>query len=232
MSVGLRRYLLPLTMTVRRQPLRDSQDFDEVDMLFDLQLEEQQLRVAARRVAANRKLDEVEYWRKRAGWYDDDESMSEYNNGIYNSYYSIDDDNNLSEASSESLSGEGGGINFNTDIIKTVGQVAGALLGVVLLFMLVRAISRGSARRKKGGDSGEKPRKRSGSRRRSTSRSRSKSRPRSRSKRSGNGGTGDDNYELMEEGKKESSRPRSRSKARSRSKSRSRPSSSRREELV
>lgn len=200
-------------------------------MLFDLQLEEQQLRVAARRVAANRKLDEVEYWRKRAGWYDDDESMSEYNNGIYNSYYSIDDDNNLSEASSESLSGEGGGLNFNTDIIKTVGQVAGALLGVILLFMLVRAISRGSARRKKS-DTGEKPRKRSGSRRRSTSRSRSKSRPRSRSKRSGNGGTGDDNYELMEEGKKESSRPRSRSKARSRSKSRSRPSSSRREELV
>jgi len=224
-------------MTLRRT-WQDDIDFSEMDMLFDLELEEQQLRIAARRVASNRKLEDVDYWRKRSGWYDDDTSMVEYNSGVYNSYYSIDDDyvDSTSSSSSSSSSG-GGGIGLNSDILKTALQILGALVGVVILVMLVRAITRGSARRKSAdGDRSTARSKRAG-RRRSTSRSRSKSRTRSRSRRardSGGGGTGavgDENYELMED-KSTNSRTRSRSKARSRSKSRSRPSARREEMLV
>ena len=35
--------------------------------------------------------DDVDYWRSRAGWADDDESMKSYNQGVYNTYYMGDD---------------------------------------------------------------------------------------------------------------------------------------------
>ena len=39
----------------------------------------------------HRRLDEdVDYWRKRAGWADDDETMKNYNQGVYNTYYNGD----------------------------------------------------------------------------------------------------------------------------------------------
>lgn len=216
--------------------LRGDLSFNEIDLLFDLELEEDQLRDAARRVAANRKLEDVAYWRKRSGWYDDDESMKDYNDGVYGTYYTIDDDY---AASTKSSNSSAFGLGIDSEMLKTAGQISGALVGIVVLVMLVRAITRGSTRRKKAKaeSSGSTARsgKRSGSRRRSSSRSRSKSRTRSRSRRTkesgGDGATGE-NYELMEDNKSANSRPRSRSKARSRSKSRSRPSSRREEMLV
>ena len=39
-----------------------------------------------------RRLEDIEYWRKRAGWYDDEVSMKEFNNGVYDTYYQLDDD--------------------------------------------------------------------------------------------------------------------------------------------
>jgi len=221
--------------------LRGDLSFNEIDLLFNLELEEDQLRDAASRVAANRKLEDVDYWRKRSGWYDDDESMREYNKGVHTSTYGVDDD--FVAATKSSNSSAGGGLGIDSEMLKTAGQICGALVGIVVLVMLVRAITRGSTRRKKAKaeSSGSTARsgKRSGSRRRSSSRSRSKSRTRSRSRRTkesgGDGATGE-NYELMEDNKSANSRPRSRprsrSKARSRSKSRSRPSSRREEMLV
>jgi len=185
-------------------------DKNIIDLLFDLELEEGELNHAARRIV-KRKLDDVDYWRKRAGWYDDDISMTEYNSGVYNSYYSIDDDDSTSSTSSGSDNSSG--ISFDSGMITTVLQICGALAGIAVLFMLIRAISRGSVQRKKKTDERSSRRKRSSSRRRSGSRSRSKSRTRSRSKRRASS----DDYELMEEKSQ-----RSRSKGRSRSKSRSR----------
>jgi len=219
--------------------LRGDLSFNEIDLLFNLELEEDQLRDAAPRVAANRKLEDVDYWRKQSGWYDDDESMREYNDGVHTSTYATNDDSVVATKSSNSSAG--GGLGIDSEMLKTAGQICGALVGIVVLVMLVRAITRGSTRRKKADSSGSTARsgKKSGSRRRSSSRSRSKSRTRSRSKRAkesgGDGATGE-NYELMEDNKSANSRPRSRprsrSKARSRSKSRSRPSSRREEMLV
>lgn len=214
----------------RRQALQAGhEDYNEIDMLFDLELEEEQMRIAARRLAANRKLEDVEYWRKRSGWYDDDESMREYNSGVYNSYYSIDDD----QISGSSSSSAEGGFGIDAELLKTAGQICGALVGIVVLVMLIRAITRGSARRKKGDAAASSSTRNKRGRRRSSSRTRSKSRTRSRSSRrakEGSGGATDENYELMDDNK--TPRPRSRSKARSRSKSRSRPSSRREEMLV
>merc|ERR1740124_149725 len=161
----------------RRQRLRaTSQDLHEIDTLFDLklELEEQQLRVAARRIATNRELEDVDYWREHSGWFDDDEPMKEYNTGVYTSLYSIDDNE--------------GGMDLNSNLLRTAGQICGALVGVLILVVLVRAFSRTSTSTKKG------------NRRRSASRSRSKSRTRSRSRRREREAK-IDNYELMENSK-------------------------------
>lgn len=226
-------------MTLRQsQALLDALDFNEMDMLFDLELEEQRLRIAARRVRANRKLEDVNYWRQRSGWYDDDASMMEYNNGVYNSYYSIDDDYGDDSTSSSSSSSAGTG--FSSDIMSTALTICGALVGIVVLVMLVQAITRGSARRKvANGDSSTNRSKRGTSRHRSKSKTRSRSSKRTRegvgSSAAGEGG----NYNLMEEKKSKekkskasSSKPRSKSKGKSRSKSRPRQGSRRQEMLV
>jgi len=167
--------------------------------------------------------DEVNYWRNKAGWYDDDVSMKEYNSGVYSSFYSMDDDG----SSSGSSGGGGGFISGIDDMLTTGAQILGALFGLAIIIMLIRAVSRrGSSKKKKSREdrsSRSKKSSRSSSRHRSSSRSRSKSRSsrsRSRARRSG----GDDDYELMEDGRstrsEKSSRSRSRSKARSKSRSR------------
>jgi len=204
-------------MTLRQsQALQDVLDFNEMDMLFDLDLEEQRLRIAARRVTANRKLEDVEanvdYWRAKSGWYD------------------IEDDDGDDSTSSSSSSG----------IMPTALTICGALVGIVVLVMLVQAITRGSARRKvANGDSSTNRSKRGTSRHRSKSKTRSRSSKRTRegvgSSAAGEGG----NYNLMEEKKSKekkskasSSKPRSKSKGKSRSKSRPRQGSRRQEMLV
>jgi len=170
----------------RRKTLRTGFDFNEIDMLFDLELEEQQLRVAALRVASNRKLEDVDYWRKHSGWFDDDESMKEYNTGVYTSYYSIDDDH------------EGGmGIDF-----KPAYQICGVLVLFVILVVVVRKFTHTSTRQKRRTGTDSSP-------------SRKKSRSNRRTKESGVGGAGgarDDNYELMENNKSQTSNNSSRSK--------------------
>eukprot|EP01083_Nonionella_stella_P026359 72534_1 len=97
---------------------------------------------------SQRKLDDVDYWRKRAGWYDDDVSMSEYNQGVINGYgYNTDDDYqpSSSSGSSSSSSKSSGSSMFNfamNDIMTTAVQIFGALFALVIIIMIIRAMGR------------------------------------------------------------------------------------------
>ena len=48
---------------------------------------------------------DVDYWRKRAGWMDDDASMSDYNQGVYNTMYGVSGDDDDGATSSSSRGG-------------------------------------------------------------------------------------------------------------------------------
>ena len=232
----------------------NAENMSETDKEFALDIEEDALR---RHFEGNskqynvRKLEDVDKWRKRAGWFDDDESMAEYNKGVYNSYYSIDDDFVSSRSSKSKSSNSNFGLFKTDDILTALAQITGALLGLMILVMLIRAITRGSAKKKRsrnGREEREPSRTRSKSKSRSESRSRRSrsksvsrsrsSRSRSRARRAKDTESSDGDYQLMDDGrssKSRSSRSRSRnSRSRSRSKARSSRSKSRsrREELL
>lgn len=158
-----------------------------------------------------RKLEDVDYWRQRSGWYDDDQSMTQYNNGVYETYMVENDGSN-----SDSKSGGNG-----RGTVAKVFMGLGAFLGLVILVMLAKSAIGGMSSTKE-----IKSDKRSSSRSRSKSRScRSSSRAKSRSRRSKSKGPNDSDYDLMEDGKSRSSRRTSRSRSKSRrgrSKSKSR----------
>lgn len=151
-----------------------------------------------------RRVEDVEYWRKRAGWFDDDKAMKDYNNGVYDAYYQAGDDDS-----------PGSIVNFgeNSEMAKTSLKVLSVVAALGLCILMLRAII------KRLGSDKKKDKKRSDSKGRSASKSRSgRSRSRSRSRRDKDGS----NYELMDDDKSESKRSRS-----SRSKSRGRRSRSR-----
>mmetsp|Transcript_3557 Transcript_3557/g.4944 ORF Transcript_3557/g.4944 Transcript_3557/m.4944 type:complete len:189 (+) Transcript_3557:184-750(+) len=173
-----------------------------------------------------RRVEDVEYWRKRAGWFDDDASMKDYNRGVYDSYFSIDDDDS-----------SGGYSGNKKELLKSVAQFVGVFIALAFLILIIRSVTgagteksttreaRISSRRSKSKSRSESRSGRSG---RSKSRSRRSSRSRSRARSSGD-------YELMDDksSKSRSSRSRSRSKVRSsRSKSRSRQEPQQQEMLV
>lgn len=151
----------------------------------------------------HRQLEEVDYWRKRAGWFDDDEAMASYNNGVYDSYYQLDDDPRKPHASKEGA------------VARGLLKVLSVLVAVALVLLMFKAILRRL--------SNDKEKKRSESRSGSKSRS-TRSRSRSRSRRTG----GDGNYELLDDEKSDSrSKRSSRSKSRTRRSGRSRSRSGR-----
>lgn len=153
----------------------------------------------------HRRTEDVDYWRKRAGWFDDDETMKDYNDGVYDTYYQLDDD--------QRAKGGGAGRIANSDLAGHAIKALSVLVALCLCILIFRVI------RRRLGDSKDKKKKRS------TSVSRSKSRSRSRS-RSRKGREGD--YEIMDDTDGENKSHRSRSSRRSsRSKSRSRRSRSR-----
>lgn len=179
------------------------------------------------RHSLRRRAEDVDYWRKQAGWYDDDENMKAYNNGVYDTFYNVDDDTyDWSQINpqndGDSIDGEG-----NSDVMITTIKVVGVLAGICLLIYVFRLLTRRGESKKK--DKKEKKKKSS-----SESRTRSKSRSRSRS-RSRRG-----DYDLMEdktndsEGRsKRSSRSKSRSsRSRSRTRSRSKANSDSKTEAV
>ena len=196
----------------------------------------------------------VDYWRSRAGWADDDETMRSYNEGVYSSYYGGD-------AGSTS---SGGHRSFsNTSKQMHLPWLLGIVSSVIFLILLVKCCSAAPPKSDRKGrtssvkssrDSSRSVRDKHGERRsrsrshaasdRSRSKSRTRSKSQSRSRRS-DGDEGDDSdvdYKLMDEedARSRSTRKSSRSKSRStrregspssraRSRSKSRKSSSRRD---
>jgi hypothetical protein len=171
----------------------------------------------------NRKLDDVDYWRHRAGWFDDDVSMVEYNNGVLSS--SSSNNNDYSSKRSRSSSSSSFSLSFwMKDILTAIGQIVGAFVALAVIIMIIRFMrrSRKSSQRSKhrlrDGDGDDRSR-----------RSKSRSRARSKSKSRRSSSRTDDDYHLMpDDGRSHKSgrssrsgRSRSRSKSKSRSKSRS-----------
>jgi hypothetical protein len=158
-----------------------------------------------------RRNEDVEYWRKRAGWFDDDVSMKEFNSGVYDTYYQLDDDGKGTASR--------GTTSATTRISDTKGlatflKVGAALLAIGFAVLLYRALSRRTSASRKTGSSSKQPAE-SKARARSRSRS-SRSRSRSRRATSAGGATAATNYELMDEKSDTRSRKSSRSRSRSR----------------
>lgn len=177
-----------------------------------------------------RRTDEIDYWRKRAGWFDDDVSMREFNNGVYDVYYQLDDDQVLNGGGGKSgFSGDGKGL-------ATILKVAAVFVAIAIFVLVYRAISRrlsSSNSKKKKHSSSKSSKGRSDSKSRSGRNSSSRSRAgRSSSSRSRSGrsrahkSSSNSNYDLMDDKTDTQSRKSSRSKSRSRrSRSRSRAGS-------
>lgn len=178
-----------------------------------------------------RRVEELDYWRKRAGWFDDDESMKEFNTGVYDTYYQIDDDQALQSATSgKSKSSSASGAKQKG--LNSFLKIASGLLAVALCLLVLRAITRRVAPAKKASKEGKSSKRsesksrsgRSSSGRSTSGRStggRSRSgRSRSRSKKSSSAS----NYDLMDDKTETQSRKSTRSRSRSR---RSRSKSSR-----
>lgn len=182
------------------------------------------------RAASSRDLEDVDYWRKRAGWFDDDKSMKDYNNGVYDKYYGVgDDDGSRRRSSNHNKSSAGHSAAFSNTV-----KVFAAMIGIALIVFMVRTVqrNRGSssdAKRESKERSKSAPTRSDRSEGGSSRRSRSKSAPsRSRSRSKSRSNKASSNYELMEEDNesKKSSRSRSRSKrARSHSRASSRTKS-------
>ena len=58
---------------------------------------------------SHRRLEDVDYWRKRAGWADDDETMKSYNQGVYNTYYMGDNANAINGSGGRGNNSKSGG---------------------------------------------------------------------------------------------------------------------------
>lgn len=156
--------------------------------------------------------DAAEYWRSQAGWYDDDISMTKYNDGVYDKYYQLDDDAPRSKSSGTSIVEKADSQGLSTSL--KVGAVVVAV-GVAILVYRALAGRRVSAKdRSSSTRKGTSDDTKSRSRSKSASRSRS-SRSRSRSRRPGASGAGG-NYDLMDEKSEARSRKTSRSRSRSR----------------
>lgn len=170
-----------------------------------------------------RRTEEVEYWKNKAGWYDDDASMAEYNKGVYDTYY-VGTDSGASDysGSSSSSSRSDGSMNVSPNQLSAGLKIVAAVLSILVAIIVFRVLSRRSSKKKVSSSSKSKSDGRS---MRSRSRSRS-GRSRSRSRRSSSRGPSS-NYELMDD-KGDRSRRSGRSLSRSRrSRSKSRSSKTR-----
>uniref|UniRef100_A0A7R9WP02 Uncharacterized protein n=1 Tax=Craspedostauros australis TaxID=1486917 RepID=A0A7R9WP02_9STRA len=172
----------------------------------------------------SRRTEDVDYWRKRAGWFDDDVAMKDYNEGVYDKYYDADGVSTGKSGGSGSSGEDSGGMfsflgeskGFNT-FMKIGAVIIALLIAIVVYRAMMRRPTSSKSRKKSSSDS------KSRSRSKSASRSRS-SRSRSRSRRTGN----TSNYDIIDDVKSDSkSRKSGRSRSRSRrarsSRSRSKP---------
>ena len=161
--------------------------------------------------------EDYEYWRKRAGWFDDDVSMQEYNSGVYNTYYDADD--TIYSGSGGGSVGGGSGIEW----VKILLNTALVSIALALAFLLYKTITgrRSSSSKETKETSTERKKSSRGRSDSSTRRSRSKSTSSRRSSRSkSRSRKTDDSYKLMDD-EDDKSRRSSRSVKSSRSRSRS-----------
>ena len=161
-----------------------------------------------------RRTEEIDYWRKRAGWYDDDISMTEYNNGVYDTYYQIDDDVAREKSKTASVAAA----TTDDQGLSKFLEAGAVVVAVAVALLVYRALAgrRGSSKeRSSSNKKGTTDTKSRSSRSKSASRSRS-SRSRSRSRRPGASVAGSSNYELMDEKSEAPTRKSSRSRSRSR----------------
>jgi hypothetical protein len=156
--------------------------------------------------------------------------MREFNNGVYDTYYQIDDDQTVDKSK-----GKGSRVSAKNRGLTNFLKVACGLLALAVCLLLCRAITRRVAPTKKTSKDGKSSKSRSESKSRSgrSSSSRSRSgrstggrsrsgRSRSRSRKSSSAS----NYELMDDKTDAQSRKSTRSRSRSR-RSRSRSSRTR-----
>uniref|UniRef100_A0A7S4M861 Uncharacterized protein n=1 Tax=Odontella aurita TaxID=265563 RepID=A0A7S4M861_9STRA len=133
----------PMETGIASDPLVDP-NFDEDSLEGLFAAEDAQMSLSRRedRPQQIRALEDVDYWRKRAGWFDDDESMMEYNKGVYDTYYSLDDEysEDGSSSSSSGSSSRGGGMGKKNIAIAL--KVVGAVAAFGILLCICRAISR------------------------------------------------------------------------------------------
>lgn len=167
-----------------------------------------------------RRTEDVDYWRKRAGWFDDDVSMQQYNSGIQDSYYQMDDDVSVKKRSGTSRNGL---VGAGSTGLMTFFKIGAAVLAVIFAILLFRALNRRTASNRKVSASSKHSTTESKHRSRSRSRS-SRSRSRSRRQASTTHTSSSANYDLMDE-KSERSKRSSRSRSRGRRHSKSRKSS-------
>ncbi|KAL7485469.1 hypothetical protein ACHAW6_011076 [Cyclotella cf. meneghiniana] len=199
----------------------------------------QRQRLLRARKSYSRNLEDVDYWRKRAGWADDDETMKSYNQGVYNTYYLGDNENNGGGSSSSSVSKKN-----NQSSIKLsdhLGWIIGLASALIFLILLVKCCSADPTEKSRKHRTSSSAKSRDSSRslrdkhadRRSRSRSRARSKSRTRSKSRSRGEViddyklmdgDDDNHSRKSSKSKKSSRSRSRSKTRSKSRTRDRES--------
>ena len=175
----------------------------------------------------SRRLEDVnvEYWRQRAGWADDDETMKSYNQGVYNTYHYGND----------SSSNTGGSIGTAPKTKKFsldhMGWILGFASTFIFLIMLVKCCSSAptkkskkssSSSKRKGSKDKSKDKEEGRSRSRSRSRTRT-SRGRSKSKSRSKKEEASSDYKLMSDDDTKSTKStRSRSRSRSKSGRRSR----------
>jgi hypothetical protein len=161
----------------------------------------------------NRVLDEeLEYWRKRAGWFDDDVTMQEYNNGVSATFYDIDDD--------VTPRGSGRHNNGMGSHGKLIINIAAIVISISIAVLVYRFLTSRRSSPKVAPASTEKKRSSSTSKDDRGRRSRSKSvSGRSRSSRSKSRSRSDKDYVLMEDDTASRKSSRSRSSRRSRSRS-------------
>lgn len=177
---------------------------------------------------APRRLDEsVSYWRHRAGWFDDDKSMSDYNSGVYDKYYQVGDDDRIRRGKRN-----GGG---GSTALATTLKVFVLLSGIVLFVLIVRSFQRSRAAsvgevKRESKERSRSDRSDGGGSRRSRSKSnpgRSRSRSKSRNRASSNYELMDDDNESPTSSRSRSNSKRNRSRSRTSTRSRSKTASSR-----
>jgi hypothetical protein len=172
----------------------------------------------SRRTYLRRRAEDVAYWRQRAGWFDDDTTMKEYNSGVYDSYFSLDDDSHRSSKSSRGGGGRKFSLRANVGVVQNVIKVVSGIVAIALAILIFRVIMRKVGEGKK-----DKKKQLSSSNTRSGSRSRSRTRSRSRSRKDG----GDDYNRMDDDDAAHSKRSTRSSRSKSRSKSRGKRSGSR-----